>query len=275
MKKHLINSREFRAFSKERNSIILDASKAKPQQKDYSLNEFIPGAIAFDLSGAFSETNSKYPNTLPSPEHFQSEARKLGISRDSRLLIYDCHGIFSSPRVWYLFQAMGHRDVFVLDGGLPAWKAQGYPVENKISQPNKTGDFKAHFNADKFIDIDQISKLDLGKSILLDARSPKRFAGSEAEPRKGVRSGHIPGSHNLPYSELLSQGQFKNLSELEDLFKNYAKDRELLMTCGSGVTACILALAAENLGYKDLKVFDGSWTEYGQSNYPIEKSNNS
>ncbi len=275
MNKHLVNSKEFHAYSEEENSIILDASKPKPNQEDYNLNEFIPGAIAFDLSGVFSEPNSKYPNTLPSPSHFETEARKLGISKSSRLLIYDCHGIFSSPRVWYLFWAMGHKDIYVLDGGLPAWKAEGYPIENRIAQPTKIGDFKANFKADKFITIDQIGKLNLEYSIILDARSPKRFSGLEAEPRKGVRSGHIPGSHNLPYSELLSQGRFKNSIELESLFKNYKKDRELIMTCGSGVTACILALAAENLDYSDIRVYDGSWTEYGQSNFPIEKSNNS
>jgi len=276
VRRYLINSSEFKALSQENNSVILDASKAKPGQKDFNLTEYIPGALPFDLSGAFSDSNSNFPNTLPSPSDFETEARKLGISRDSRLLIYDCHGIFSSPRVWYMFSAMGHKNIFVLDGGLPAWKESGFHVENKPSKPRQTGDFEVNFNPNKFITIEGLRELDLGqKTTILDARSKKRFSGIEAEPRKGLRSGHIPGSENRPYSELLREGKFKTILELENLFKDYAKDRELVMTCGSGVTACILALAAENLEYPNIKVYDGSWTEYGQSSFPIEKTTDS
>jgi len=250
--------------------IILDASiqpvgnmtKPEFQWPDVSL----PNARRFDLETDFSDSRAAFPHTMPSAEQFQHQARLLGINNDSQVIVYDSFGVFSSARAWWMFKAMGHHNIAVLDGGLPAWINGGYPVEqaNNTSQ-TATGDFQASYNPDYFSDTRQVlESLEDDTCVILDARASARFSGQAKEPRQGVRSGHMPGSKNLPFGQLLDRGSFLPKEKLVAIYQSVAMhEQALIMSCGSGVTACILALAAELCGYQSISVYDGSWSEWG------------
>ncbi|MFC4722216.1 sulfurtransferase [Geojedonia litorea] len=249
------------------NLVILDASIPKVTGDDTNdANEVqIPNARFFDLKNKFSDNSAPFPTTFPSLDQFQNEARKLGVYSNSAIVIYDDKGIYSSPRVWWLFKAFGHHNVAVLDGGLPAWTTAKYPVEAKHDSPTTKGDFTAKLqpNLMKFFDDVKKESVD-AKHIIVDARSRGRFNGTEPEPRKGLRSGTIPNSKNLPFEELLNNGIFKSEAELLNIFNTVAKTSDhITFSCGSGITACVLALGAELTGYNNISVYDGSWTEWG------------
>jgi thiosulfate/3-mercaptopyruvate sulfurtransferase len=242
--------------------IILNASEQAEQFND----GYIPNSRCIDLKGKFSDTKAKFPNTIPSQQQFQNEARKLGINNDSIIVVYDDKGIYWSPRVWWLFKTFRFKTIAVLDGGLPEWKRLGYKTTTSIQDNSyKTGNFSATYDASKmcyFDDIIELSKNDTVK--ILDARSEARFKCLEPEPRKGLRSGIIPNSENLPYTVLLDGNCFQSKQQLKRIFDSYTIEKKsLTFSCGSGITACILALAAEISEYKKLTVYDGSWTEYG------------
>ncbi|MGB0837836.1 MAG: sulfurtransferase [Flavobacteriaceae bacterium] len=269
--KVLIDPKAFFELSKKSNAIVLDASRPKPGQKDFERKEFIANSLIFNYAAEFAREGAVLPNTLPSSEQFEREAQKLGINKDSILLIYDAHGIFSAPRAWFMFYLMGARDIHVLNGGLPAWEAQGYPLVSEPIRAKHKGNFKANLNTDKLIEIQDIyAESKSGKSRTLDARGAGRFSGKNPEPRTGIRSGHIPKSINLPYTNLLENNQYKALENLKSYFKDIEQDKTINFTCGSGVTACILALAYYELGHENFKLYDGSWTEYGQSTFEVE-----
>lgn len=259
------------------NLIVLDASMPMAgvdvkEQKDSDGQ--IENARWLDIKNDFSEAGARFPNTMLSAEKFTEAARNLGINKDSAIVVYDNVGIYSSPRVWWMFKAMGHKNIAVLDGGLQAWKAHNYPLYKNASSIIDKGNFKAQYDPIYFKDHHQVLKsLRAKEGLILDARSAPRFKGLEEEPRKGLRSGHIPGSQNLPYSLLLNGATMKPLKELTSLFKELNKDGEAMMfSCGSGITACILALGAEAAGHNKLSVYDGSWTEWGSlAELPIEK----
>lgn len=251
------------------NLILLDASAATASGKVSDLDAIkIVGARSFDLKNVFSDANSKFPNTLPTPVNFQEACQNLGINSNSKVVVYDNLGVYWSPRVWWMFNAMGHKDIAVLDGGLPEWVAQGFPIEDKNDTTPKKGNFIATFNKKmlvKFTDVLENTKNTT--ALLIDARSNGRFNGTEPEPRKDLRSGHIPKSINIPYESVLRHGKFKSSEELKRVFKVIEKEeRPLVFSCGSGITACIILCASELINLPNKKaVFDGSWTEWALS----------
>jgi len=252
------------------NLIILDAS-VPTNASGTALKNFdrtIPLARVFDLKTTFVDPTSPYPNTIPKPEHFELECRQLGINTDSEIIVFDHQGIYSSPRVWWLFTIMGHHNIAVLDGGLPDWIANGFETKKAPAQTFETGNFEAQFDESLVVDFDQVYQNTLAKKFtIVDARSTNRFNGSGNEPRAHLKSGCIDHSVNLPYQEVLRHGKYKSKSELRLLFEEHCKTKdELVFSCGSGMTACIVMLAC-NLGYgSHLKVYDGSWTEWAERN---------
>jgi thiosulfate/3-mercaptopyruvate sulfurtransferase len=256
--------------------ILLDASippvghMQRPEK--HWPNFKLPNAQRFDLNKNFSDLSNPLPHTMPQTEQFQQQARALGVTKSTQIIVYDDQGLFSAARAWYMFKAMGHNNIAVLDGGLPAWLESGFPVSSGKSSPPVSGNFTANFCKEYFCSSQYILKqLDSGENLIIDARANDRFEGMVAEPRKGIRSGHIPNSVNLPFSELLKHGVLLPKSILEEKFKKINNQRKpMILSCGSGVTACVLALTAEICGYKKLKVYDGSWSEWGaDSKLPI------
>ena len=246
--------------------VILDATLPKvTQNTEETINFQIEGARFFDIKNEFSDPSGTFPNTLPTDTQFNQAAKKLGINKSSKIVVYDDYGYYSCARAWWLFRAFGHNQVAILDGGLLEWKQAGYPVEFKQKKSFDKGNFQGSLNPEffKFFDDIEILRND-EKFLILDARAKDRFDGSLPEPREGLRSGHIINSVNLPFQELLDGNAIKTPEELKNIFKKINPDnKNMVFSCGSGVTACILALGAEISGYNNLSVYDGSWTEYG------------
>lgn len=238
------------------------------------LESRIPGAVFFDID-KIADTRVPLPHMLPSPEQFSSAMRKMGIGDGMRLVVYDAQGMFSAARVWWTFRAMGAEDVAVLNGGLAKWKQEDRPLAEGPPRTRVPRHFTSRRNAGLIRDRDEILAITSDGSVqIVDARAADRFRGDAPEPREGLRSGHIPSSLNLPYPELLnSDGTFKPTVELKKIFENAGVDlsRPIANTCGSGVTASILALALAILGHRHTSVYDGSWSEWGADDtLPIE-----
>jgi thiosulfate/3-mercaptopyruvate sulfurtransferase len=261
------------------NLVILNASMkpVTPAGSNDSLEETscIPGARRFDFDNEIRDKNTDLPHMMPSAEFFTDEMQKLGINKDSAIVVYDYAGIFSSPRAWWMFHAMGHDQVAVLDGGLPAWEKAGYPCGTRsATSATHRGDFVARPLDGLFCDSAHVLQaLSDPRYAVLDARSAGRFKGIEPEPRAGLRSGHMSNALNLPYTETLQDGFMLPAANLEPVFSKLVnKERNLIFSCGSGVTACITALAAELAGYPKITVYDGSWSEWGlPGNLPVTK----
>ena len=247
---------------------ILDASWFLPgtprdPNAEYALAH-IPGAMRFDID-AVSDHASSLPHMLPEPTDFATAVRRLGVNPDSVVVVYDSIGIFSAPRVWWAMRAMGHEAVYVLDGGLPRWVEEGHPVETGWREAEH-GEFKAHPVADLVRDLaEMIETVRTGSSTIIDARPTPRFRGAAPEPRPGVRAGHMPGALNVPYSSLIVDGGLARLAALRTTFEDAGVDlaAPIVATCGSGISAAVIALAFARLGRKDIAVYDGSWTEWG------------
>ncbi|MBL4592312.1 MAG: sulfurtransferase [Flavobacteriales bacterium] len=241
--------------------VILDVS-----QKIAVDNIAIAGARYFDVKNVFSDATSEFPNTFPSAAQFEAGCQQLGIDSDSKIVVYDNKGVFLSPRVWWMFTTFGHQNVAVLDGGLPEWLANSYETETGFDSEFDQGDFKAQLQPKQVIAYDFVkANLSTKKALLIDARSAGRFNGTESEPRKDLRGGNIPGSINLPYTEVLAKGKFKSIPELKEVFRNLeTENRPFVFTCGSGVTACIILLASELVMQHENAMYDGSWTEWAQ-----------
>ena len=248
---------------------ILDASWYLPTENRNARAEFeaahIPGARFFDID-EISDTQSDLPHMAPPVEKFVTRMRALGIGDGHRVVVYDGSGIFSAPRVLWLFRLFGKEDVAVLDGGLPKWRAEGRPVEDGVPIL-RDRHFTARRNAGLVRDVTQVAaSAKLGDAQIVDARSAARFRGQAPEPRAGLRSGHIPGSKSLPYGELLNpDGTMKDPAGLRAAFAAAGVDvgRPVITTCGSGVSSAILNLALERLGSRDHALYDGSWAEWG------------
>jgi len=259
------------------NLIVLNGTLAKVTVKEMihnSVNQRIPNSRFFDIKNVFSIQDAKFPNTRLEPEDFQAKARELGINNDSCIVVYDEYGIYSSARVWWLFKTMGFHNVAVLDGGFPAWKEAGYSIIEKQENHFKNGDFRVSYDASLLIDSDAVlNSLNDSTKLILDARSSGRFMSTQPEPRAEIRSGHIPNSKSLPYSSLLNGAKLKSRKELQKLFKELNKEQKgMIFSCGSGITACVLALGATVTGCNNIAVYDGSWTEWGsEQNLPIGK----
>lgn len=259
------------------NLVILDATIPKFVRTSIEDNlGYIPNSLFFDIKKKFSNISADFPNTIPTSKQFQSEARELGINSNSCIIVYDAHGIYSSPRAWWLFKYFGHTNIAVLDGGLPEWMSKKYATQKKYSSPQAKGDFIADIKEELFTNFSGVNRFSkIEDTLIFDARSFERFRGEVPEPRKGLRSGIIPNSVNLPYTKLLNGHTLKSEEELKSVFETFANNRErFVFSCGSGVTACNLALGASVVGYKNLVVYDGSWTEYGTlTPIPMETSN--
>lgn len=249
---------------------IIDASWFLPgsdrdPRAEYALVH-IPGALFFDIDEIVDET-SDLPHMLPSPVKFASRMRKLGIGDGARLVIYDSQGLFSAPRVWWTFRAMGHEDVVVLDGGLPKWIAEGRPVEDGVPPPRERH-FTTRYTNDLVRDQAQVRRaLAGGKDQLVDARPAARFQGEAPEPRPGLRGGHMPGALNVPSSSVIApDGALKSAEQLKAVFEAAGVDlaRPIITTCGSGITASLLALALARIGRDRTPVYDGSWADWGR-----------
>ena len=255
------------------NLVVLNATLPKVATAGQKVGLQIRGARPFDIKNTFSDTTSHLPNTVPTSIQFETEAAILGINTDSIVVVYDEHGIYSSPRAWWLFKTFGHDQVAVLDGGLPAWLEAEFPTEKKHSDADQKGNFKANLVSNSMKNYEEVlTAIDDPEIVILDARSEARFTGHSPEPREGLRSGHIPASINQPYTRLIHKNVMKSKKELMDIFGDYQQD-EWIMSCGSGITACILALGAELAGHQKISVYDGSWTEWGsREELPIEKS---
>jgi thiosulfate/3-mercaptopyruvate sulfurtransferase len=251
---------------------IVDASWYLPAQnrngfEDYK-TEHIPGALFWDID-LIAEKESSLPHTMPDATDFKRHMESLGIGNDNMIVIYDGLGIFSAARPWWMLRSFGHEQCAVLDGGLPKWKADGYPLTSDISQI-QSSTFTPAYRPNMFCNLqDILNNLDSDQSNVIDARSKGRFEGSQPEPRINCRSGHIPGSLNVPFDQMLdpNSGTILEASSLQQKFKEAGVDLEkpMITSCGSGVTACVLALALHVLGKNDISVYDGSWSEWGSS----------
>ena len=248
--------------------IILDASQPTNQagKKSEFENVQIKGAQHFDLKNTFSDSKSEFPNTLPSQNEFEKESRKLGINASSKIVVYDNLGIYTSPRVWWMFKVMGHKAVAILDGGLPDWMKYQFETEQKSISKVDSGNFEANFQPDLVVDYSFVlSNINTENSLLIDARSAGRFNGTESDPRKGLKSGHIENSINIPFESVLENGKFKPIAALNAVFEVLQNEnRPLVFSCGSGITACIVMLAAEMVSQNKKAVYDGSWTEWAE-----------
>ncbi|KAL3851026.1 hypothetical protein ACJIZ3_012908 [Penstemon smallii] len=269
---------------------VLDASWYMPDEQRNPLQEYqvahIPGALFFDVDG-ISDRTTNLPHMLPSEEAFAAAVSALGIDNKDGLIVYDGKGIFSAARVWWMFRVFGHDRIWVLDGGLPRWRTSGFDVESsassdailkasaaseaieKVYQGHRVGPitYETRYQPHLVWTLEQVQKnIEEQTHQHVDARSKARFDGVAPEPRKGIRSGHVPGSKCLPFSQMLDGSQ--TLLPTNELKKKYEEqgislDSPVITSCGTGVTACILALGLHRLGKTDVPVYDGSWTEWG------------
>ncbi|OBZ94194.1 3-mercaptopyruvate sulfurtransferase [Pararhizobium polonicum] len=247
---------------------ILDASWYLPAQKRDPKAEYaaghIPGAVFYDQD-AIADLTSGLPHTIPSPQAFAEAVGRLGISETDTIVVYDGPGIFTAPRVWWLLRTMGAKSVFVLDGGIDGWKAEDRPVTTEVPTP-VPAQFHPQFKAEAVTSFAQMNEIvATGSRQIADARGGARFTGEEAEPRPGMRSGHMPGAKSLPSGVFSVGGKFKSLAALRETIEaaGIDLDKPVVTTCGSGITAAIITLALQSLGHTDNRLYDGSWSEWG------------
>jgi thiosulfate/3-mercaptopyruvate sulfurtransferase len=248
---------------------ILDASTYLPGVDRDGRTEYdavhIPGARFFDIDDV-SDGRSDLPHMVPPIEKFMSRVRAMGVGDGHQIVVYDGSGLFSAARVWWLFRLMGQNNIAVLDGGLPKWIAEGREVED-LAPVIRDRHMTVRFQNQMVRDVTQVSSASkLGTSQIVDARAAARFRGEAPEPREGLRAGHIPNSRNVPFTDLLNDDKtMKTPDQTRGIFESAGVDlkRPIITTCGSGVTAAVLGLALERMGYDMWSLYDGSWAEWG------------
>jgi len=254
----------------KRDLVVFDATKYLPNEPKDGHAEFlqahIPGARFFDID-EIADPDTDLPHMVPTAGRFARLVGALGVSNTTRVVFYDQKGLSSAARGWWLMGLFGHDDAAVLDGGLPKWRAEGRALEAGASAPAVPAQFRPHFRPTRLRGIgDILTNLDQRGEVVLDARAAGRFAGTAPEPRPGMRAGRIPGSRNLPYTELLNpDGTFRAPGDLRARFAALGIDgtHPVVTSCGSGVSACILTLGMRLAGLPDAAVYDGSWSEWG------------
>ncbi len=248
---------------------VVDASWYLPAMNRDPKAEYaaghIPGAVFFDID-EISDDASPYPHMLPSSIKFTSRVQKLGLGDGNRIVVYDAYPMLSAPRVWWMFRHFGHKDVAVLDGGLNKWKAEGRPLEDLPPMPRQRH-FSARMDTTLVRDTEGVKEALSGKAQVVDVRAANRFSGEAPEPRAGLRSGHMPGALNLPWENLIDpqRGTMLPAEALKAKIAGAGIDlnRPVVTSCGSGISACILALGLHLIGARDVAVYDGSWAEWG------------
>ncbi|MBI28763.1 MAG: 3-mercaptopyruvate sulfurtransferase [Alphaproteobacteria bacterium MarineAlpha5_Bin11] len=263
---------------KRKDIVIIDSSWHMPKEnknsyKEY-INDHIPGSVYVDLDN-LSDPESILPHMLPSLEKFQTYMRKCGINNNSYVVIYDTKGLWSSPRLWWMFKYFGFKNVYVLNGGLKKWKNEKKVTTKKIIK-KKCGNYKSYIVSKYLSNKKNVLKFLKSKDVkIVDARSPERFIGKINEPRKGLRKGHIPNSVNIFWNNLIKKdGTLINDNEIRTILKKYKinKKNQIISTCGSGMTACIITLALAKINFSSISVYDGSWSEWGSdNNLPINE----
>ncbi len=232
----------------------------------------IPGAVRFDIDSVKDLANP-LPHMIPSAEDFASAVGAKGIGTDSRIVVYDGAGLFSAPRVWWMFTIFGASNVSILEGGFPAWRNAGGPIEEGPARARPQQRFAARLDREAVADLPRIEAALADPTLqVVDARSAARFRGEAPEPRAGLRSGHMPGSVNLPHTEVVENGRLKDAQGIRDALKDHGIDpaQPVITSCGSGVSAAILSLAFMRIGHPPQALFDGSWTEWAsRENAPI------
>ena len=274
--KWLVDTDWLASHLKSPDIVVIDATLYLPNVRRNAYDEYrnahIPGAIFFDIE-ELSDATNPMPHMLPSPEKFASRVKRMGIGDGTRVIAYDTQNMSSAARAWWMFRVMGHDDVAILDGGFNKWRQEDRPIENVEPPRRSERHFTIRKNSALVRDIGDVKAL-IGsdRAQIVDARSAGRFAGADPEPRDVPRLGHMPGAKNLPYTELIRpDGTLKSAEEIRAAFAAHGVDvnRPVVASCGSGVTACVIAFALSQIGQPQAAVYDGSWTEWSSSDGPV------